>query len=186
MKKLLLTSISVLALMAPAAHVSAATTQAAPPAASAAPMDVSKIKTEADFRTVLGAAGTVSLMSAQTGVDKASNDMVKEFAKFEVDEQKTVSSILKELKTPMPSMTEADKAKLASLKSTDKGAAFDRMFVQGQLDQHMVLKDICETYLDNGKGTDAASKEARHLAMLALSTINQHIAQAKELLAALK
>jgi putative membrane protein len=146
--------------------------QSSMPAAPAAAMGEAERKHAVDTAM----AGTASLQMADLGLEKASNAMVKQFAKFEHDEQTTIAEILKSMDPGLASAKPDEKAMaaVAKLKEAKPGAAFDRMFVEGQIDGHETLLAIQEDYLKSGKDTHhtAVVKLARgmikeHLALLA-------------------
>ena len=187
MKKILLASLSVIALTSPAFAADKnhdAKSGKVAQETSAKEVDLTSAKNEAEYRTHLMGLGGMSLMASEMADDKADNDMVKKFAAFEVDEQKAVGEVLKEMKTPKPAMPAKDQATLDQLKSLD-GADFDKAYVQASLDTHEKLKDLTENYLST-KASSPAEQHAHHLAMVTLPTIKQHIAQAKETLDMLK
>jgi predicted outer membrane protein len=144
-------------------------------------------KNEMDFRASIAGPGTLSLMTSKIAQDKATNAEVREFAQFEVDEQQTISKILKELKTPDPVLTDEDKAVLEKLKNTEKGAAFDEAYLQAQHDTHQKLEKITGNFVNNSEmGDNPAENEARHIAMLAHSTIKSHVIMSKKMLGMIK
>jgi putative membrane protein len=92
-------------------------------------------KSEAEFRMQLAPLGNLSLMTSLLALSKATDPKVKMFATFEAEEQKTMAKILAELKTPPPSTDAKGQAVMEKLKSAS-GAAFDRAFMQAQVDTH--------------------------------------------------
>lgn len=181
MKKLLLTSLSMLALMCPvmAQDKVPANTMAAKT------MDMTMAKNEAEYRNHLMGLGSMSLMASQMAEEKAGNDKVKEFANFEVAEQTAIASVLKEMKTPKPPMSADDQAVMEKLKAAS-GDDFDQAYVQASLDTHNKLESLSENFLKSSKSDKMAEMHARHLATVTLPTIKQHIAQSKELMSAMK
>lgn len=130
-----------------------------------------KAEMEHSRRTAM--AGMASLQMADIGLSKASDDDVKEFAKFEHDEQTTIAEILKSMDPSLASAKPDDKAMamIAKLKEAKSGKAFDRDFVMGQIDGHKMLLDIQEDYLKVGK-------DMHHVAItkLARGMIKEHLA----------
>jgi len=128
--------------------------------------------------------GSLSLASSRVAVEKASDPLVKEFAKWEVAEQETMADILKSmeldgkaegaLKPPSQDEVEAmldseGKASLEKLKAVN-GAEFDRAFVMAQLDGHQKLLTIQEDYLKVGQ-----NREHLSVTKLARGQIKEHI-----------
>ena len=128
--------------------------------------------------------GSLSLATSRVAVEKASDPMVKEFAKWEVAEQETIADILKSmemdgkaegaLKPPSDSEVQAmldaeGKTALEKLKSAS-GAAFDKAYVAAQLDGHKKLLAIQEDYLKVGQ-----VREHLSVTKLARGHIKEHI-----------
>lgn len=128
--------------------------------------------------------GSLSLVTSRVAVEKASDPMVKEFAKWEVAEQETIADILRSmemdgkaegaLKPPSDSEVEAmldaeGKAALDKLRAAS-GAAFDKAYVTAQLDGHKKLLSIQEDYLKVGQ-----NREHLSVTKLARGQITEHI-----------
>lgn len=128
--------------------------------------------------------GSLSLATSRVAEEKASEAMVKAFAKWEVAEQETIGDILKTmegagkaegaLKPPsiedVEAMLDAEgKASLEKLKSLS-GADFDKAYVTAQLDGHKKLLVIQENYLKAGQ-----NREHLSVAKLARGQIKEHI-----------
>ncbi len=146
---------------------------------AAAPGDAEK-KHADDTKKV----GSLSLAASRVAVEKASDPMVKEFAKWEVAEQETIADILKSmemdgkaegaLKPPtnaeVEAMLNADgKSSLEKLKSAS-GKDFDPSYVAAQLDGHKKLLTIQEDYLTVGQ-----NREHLSVTKLARGQIKEHI-----------
>ena len=114
------------------------------------------------------AVGTESLASSKYALQKASAAKVKEFAKFETDEQTTIGEILKPMAANPPPMP-GDDAVMKMLPG--HGAAFDREYVKAQTEGHQKLLAIQETYLKSGKDPVHTT-----LAKLASGQIKEHLA----------
>ncbi|MFK4771518.1 DUF4142 domain-containing protein [Rhizobium sp. ZW T2_16] len=127
---------------------------------------------------------SLSLATSRVAAEKASDPMVKEFAKWEVAEQETIGDILKSmemdgkpegaLKPPSDSEVQAmldaeGKASLQKLKATS-GAAFDKVYISAQLDGHKKLLAIQEDYLKVGQ-----NREHLNVTKLARGQIKEHI-----------
>lgn len=123
--------------------------------------------------------GSVALQTSQLAQGRASNPMVRRFADFEVEEQTTISEILNEMmRMPPPPPAPADRRMMQEL-ARMQGAAFDRMYLTGQLDGHRRLLQIQETYLAQGRNPNH-----RHIAMLARGRIREHISDVEMLMRA--
>ncbi|WP_075293322.1 DUF4142 domain-containing protein [Pararhizobium arenae] len=128
--------------------------------------------------------GSLSLASSRIAIEKASDAMVKAFAKWEVAEQETVADILKSmerggkaegaLRPPsddeVQTLLDADgKAALEKLNSAS-GAAFDKAYIAAQVDGHKKLLTIQEEYLKVGQ-----DREHLSVTKLARGQIKEHI-----------
>ena len=108
---------------------------------------------------------------ANLAIEKARGAKVKEFAKFEHDEQTTIAEVLNSIDpslTPPPPPPEVAQA-IEKLKQL-KGEAFDREFVSAQIKGHQTLRGIQEDYLNAG-----ATSEGMNTTNLALGMINEHL-----------
>jgi putative membrane protein len=142
-------------------------------------------ESELEFRKKLGQLGTLSLMTSQLALTKASNKNVKLFATFEAEEQKAVSAVLKEMATPVLPMDAKGTAVLNKLKASS-GAAFDKAFMSAQVDTHVQLKSLVGGFVTASQGATGAEMHTRHIATVALATIKEHVEVGKRLLAMLK
>ncbi|MGO6854443.1 DUF4142 domain-containing protein [Rhizobium beringeri] len=146
---------------------------------AAAPGDAEK-KHAAETKKV----GSLSLAASRVAVEKASDPMVKEFAKWEVAEQETIADILKSMETEgkaegalkpptepeVEAMLDAEaKSSLDKLKASS-GKEFDKAYVTAQLDGHKKLLTIQEDYLKVGQ-----SREHLGVTKLARGQIKEHI-----------
>ena len=126
--------------------------------------------------------GTVSLETSKTAQEKARNDDIKEFAKFEAEESQTVAEILRSMGDPSStSSTQAqpqgEMAQMAEkLRGMQAGADFDRMYVTGQLQPHQELLKVQEEYIRGGQ-----NMHVKHVAMLAAGRIREHISDLQDL-----
>ena len=129
--------------------------------------------------------GGLSLATSRVALEKASDAIAKEFAKWEVAEQETIADILKTMESGSmkaegalhpPSEAEVEamldaegKQKLADLKGMS-GAGFDKAYVSAQLDGHKKLLAIQEDYLKVGQ-----NREHLSVAKLARGQVSEHI-----------
>lgn len=155
----------------------AAAVDAAP--ASGAPVAAN----EKEFRQGVIGPAELSLATSQIASTKATQKNAKEFAGFELTEAIAVTTVLKDLATPVPAPDAKAQATLAKIKSTPAGAAFDKAYIQAQYENHVFLRDLATDYLKNSAGkTSPAESQTRHLATLALATFKEHVAITKRIL----
>lgn len=120
--------------------------------------------------------GAVALQSSELALDRASDDDVRRFATAEVDEQRGVAMILREISGMAPPPPgPADRAALQRLQGA-RGEAFERDYIAAQLDGHDRLLRVQDQYLAQGR-----NQHHRHIAMLAASRIREHIADLRDL-----
>ncbi|BCM91876.1 hypothetical protein IAD21_03753 [Abditibacteriota bacterium] len=176
--------VAALGLVAPSEVVAA--TQPKQPEADTGhdyPMAKPHAMTEAQFRKGVIGPAMLSLLTSQIAVDKATNPQALEFANFELREAIGVTTVLKSLKTPVPPMSPVAKAILEKIKSTPKGADFDKAYITAQLANHEFLRDLANSYLANSAGhTSMAEMHGRHLATLTLGVFKEHIVHTKNIL----
>lgn len=150
------------------------------------PMAKPTAKTEKQFRMGVIGPATLSLLTSQIAVDKATDPATKEFANFELREAIGVTTVLKDLETPTPPMNATAQAILKQIQDTPKGEAFDKAYMKAQLANHEYLRDLADTYLDNSTGQKSmAEKYGRHLATLTLGLFKEHVVHCKKISQAL-
>jgi putative membrane protein len=126
--------------------------------------------------------GSVALETSKIALDKARNDDVKQFAKFEAEEQQTVAEIIRSMGDPSSTAStqmqpQGDMAAMVEkLRGMQAGAEFDRMYVTGQIQGHQELLKIQEEYIRGGQ-----NMHVKHIAMLAAGRIREHIEELQEL-----
>jgi putative membrane protein len=149
---------------------------ASPPPANSAPSSLGQAEQTHDNQTAM--LGGASLQMADIALQKARHPRVKEFAKFEHDEQTTVAAVLKSmdpnLQPPPPPQDVA--ATIDRLKSMSPGAAFDREFVAAQIKGHDMLRTVQEDYLKAGNDPPTVNTSK-----LILGMINEHLALLSDL-----
>ena len=124
---------------------------------------------------VIGPA-MLSLATSQIAVDRARKADAREFAGFELPEAIAVTTVLKQLGTPVPPMDAKAQATLDKIRSAAPGAAFDRAYIDAQYENHVFLRDLATAYLGNSppNPNDMMEMHGRHLATLALATFKEH------------
>ena len=152
------------------------------------PGDKKPVTNEELLRLAIIGPAELSLVTSQLAVEKATNKNTKEFAGFELTEAIAVTTVLKELGTPVPTPDAKAKATLEKLKSAEKGAAFDEAYIMAQLENHEFLRDTAADYLDRTQGSkeNKAEQQTQHLATLALATFKEHVAITKRISGELK
>ncbi len=155
--------------------------------AEAAPLSgLPQAANEKEFRQGVIGPAELSLATSQIAVSKATNRNAKEFAGFELEEAIAVTTVLKDLATPVPPMDAKAQATLDKIKTTPAGLAFDKTYIQAQLENHEFLRDLAMDYLKNAAGkTDTAESHGRHLATLSLAVFKEHVAITKRILSEL-
>jgi len=123
--------------------------------------------------------GTASLQTSQLALTKASHPQVKMFAKFEAAEQEVMGKILKDMGTTVPAPSADGKALLTKLQ-TLSGAAFDKAFMEGQVETHEKLYQAVSALKASGN-----DMHVKHVTSLALTTITEHTERGKTLLSQL-
>ena len=131
---------------------------------------------DAALQAKVAVLGTASLQSSKLALTKASNPQVKMFAKFEAAEQEAMGKILKDMGTTVPAPSAEGKALLTKLQSLN-GAAFDKAFMQAQVDTHKKLHTAVTSLM-----TASSSKDVKHVTSLALTSITEHTERGQLLL----
>ena len=164
------------------------TAQAADKTDVSMPGDKKPVTNEELLRLAIIGPAELSLVTSQLAVEKATNKNTKEFAGFELTEAIAVTTVLKELGTPVPAPDAKAKATLEKLKSAEKGAAFDEAYITAQLENHEFLRDTAADYLERTQGSkeNKAEQQTQHLATLALATFKEHVAITKRISGELK
>lgn len=151
------------------------------------PMARPNTMTEKQFRLLLSGPAKLSLLTSQIAVDKATDPATREFANFELREAIGVSTVLKNLKTPIPQLDAKASATLQKLKSLPKGAEFDKAYIKAQLANHEYLRDMADSYLKNSEGrTSMAELNVRNIATLTLGAFKEHVVHCKNILRMMK
>jgi putative membrane protein len=132
-----------------------------------------------DLQAQVAMLGTASLQTSQLALTKASDPQVKMFAKFEAAEQETMGKILQDMGTAVPAPSAEGKALLTKLQSLS-GSAFDKAFMQGQVETHKKLHQAVSAL--NASGNDP---HVKHVTSLALTTITEHTERGQMILSQL-
>jgi len=133
--------------------------------------------------------GSVALQTSEIALQKAQDEDVKQFAKFEADEQKGLAEVLRSMLEPAgtaspqgaagaPSQPDQKHAAMIQkLQQAKAGDAFDKDYVKGQLDGHRELLQIQESFVQ----ARPQSREAMNVAKLAAGRIREHIEMLEDL-----
>jgi predicted outer membrane protein len=135
------------------------------------------VTTEAQFRTAIAPLAQMSMMSSQLATTQAANQYAKQFAGFELAETTAMMSILKDMGTTPPPMDAKSQAVMTQMKSMT-GAAFDKAYIAAQVQTHQQLNTLTSSYLASAapSATNMMEKHGRHIAMLASTSIKEHLA----------
>jgi putative membrane protein len=132
--------------------------------------------------------GSVALQTSEIALQKAEDDEVKQFARFEADEQKGLAEVLRSMMEPagtasaqgapaQPQMDQKHAQMVQKLQQAKAGEEFDKMYVDGQIEGHQELLQIQEAYLKS----NPRSREHMNVAKLARGHIKEHIAVLQDL-----
>lgn len=142
------------------------------------PLEALAQTSNAALQAQIARLGTASLQTSQLALTKATSPEVKMFAKFEAAEQQTMGKILKDMGIPTPAPSPEGTALLKKLQSLS-GAAFDKAFMQGQVETHQKLHTAVAAL------NTAGDLHVKHVTSLALATITEHTERGQMLLAKL-
>jgi putative membrane protein len=140
--------------------------------------------------------GMVALESSRIAMNKVRNDDLKRFANFEVQEQTTLSEVLRSMMDPgataatgsasgqsgqstMPPMQMDASARdmMQKMQNQQAGAEFDKMYLEAQLQGHRDLLQVQERYLQS----NPQNREHMNVAKMARGHIREHIAMLEEM-----
>ena len=136
--------------------------------------------------------GMVALETSRIAQQKAQNADLKRFATFEVQEQTTLSEVLHSMMEPAATsatgaasgtsapamqMDAQSREMIQRLQNTQPGEAFDRQYLQGQMEGHSALLQVQTQYLQS----NPQNREHVNVAKLARGVITEHIALLEEI-----
>ena len=132
-------------------------------------------------RGIIGPA-QVTLAESRIALQKATNARVKQFAGFEVEEATALTTVLEELGTKATPIDAATQATINQLNAVPQGPGFDQAYTTAMIENHRALLAFTESYLKASAASgEAPERHGRHLAMLSLVTIKEHLALAQEI-----
>jgi putative membrane protein len=140
--------------------------------------------------------GMVAMESSRMAMNKIRNDDLKRFANFEVQEQTTLSEVLRSMMDPgataatgsastqsgqsaMPAMQMDASARdmMQKMQNQQAGPEFDKMYLEAQLQGHRDLLQVQERYLQS----NPQNREHMNVAKMARGHIREHIAMLEEM-----
>jgi putative membrane protein len=125
--------------------------------------------------------GMVALETSRIAQQTAQNADLKQFATFEVQEQTTLSEVLHSMMEPAATsatgapamqMDAQSREMIQRLQNTQAGEAFDRQYLQGQMEGHSGLLQVQTQYLQS----NPQNREHVNVAKMARGMITEHIA----------
>jgi putative membrane protein len=132
--------------------------------------------------------GMVALESSRIAMNKLRNDDLKQFANFEVQEQTTLSEVLRSMMDPSATaatgsassqsgqsamqMDASTRDMMQKMQNQQAGAEFDKMYLEAQLQGHRDLLQVQERYLQS----NPQNREHMNVAKMARGHIREHIA----------
>jgi putative membrane protein len=144
--------------------------------------------------------GMVALESSRIAMSKVRNEDLKRFANFEVQEQTTLSEVLRSMMEPaataatgstasgqagqssataMPAMQMDASARdmMQKMQNQQAGAEFDKMYLEAQLQGHRDLLQVQERYLQS----NPQNREHMNVAKMARGHIREHIVMLEDM-----
>jgi len=155
-------------------------------AANAAGAPAGGAMSAANIAAMIGLTNGTEIQAAKVAQDKATNGDVKSFAKQMITEhqamQKSLDSLTAAMNvTPQPPGTadqkkQAGEQMIATLNSTAKGAAFDKAYIDGQVQAHQqALNDL------QGFSASAPDAQLKSLIDAAIPKVQAHLDKAQQL-----
>jgi predicted outer membrane protein len=147
--------------------------------------------------------GMVALETSRIAQQKVQNADLKRFATFEVQEQTTLAEVLSSMMEPaatsatgsaaQPSagsgvnapavqMDAQSREMIQKLQNTQPGEAFDRQYLQGQVEGHRGLLQVQTQYLQS----NPRNREHVNVAKMARGMITEHIALLEDIQSKMK
>lgn len=117
------------------------------------------------------ATGILAMVTSQLAATKAQNELLKNFAGFEVAEQRSVIQAMQLAGLPVPSQlrVEGEDARVMQQLEGASGAEFDRLYLRAQIAGHQEL-----LRLHNGMKA-SGTREQKIISTLAAVTADQHL-----------
>ena len=152
------------------------------PAALAQQQGAAEARTAEQWRRGIAGPAQVTFAESRIALQKGTNAMVKQFAGFETEETTAILAVLKELGTAPTPIDAATQGTIDQLNAVPQGPGFDQAYTAAMIENHRTLLAFTESYLQaSSASTDMAERHGRHLAMLSLATIKEHLALTQRL-----
>jgi putative membrane protein len=150
--------------------------------AAQAQMTPSLSTTDANFINTVGAGGHAEVQFGQLAQTQATRTNVRAFAAQMVSDHTAAGNELASLAqlkqmTPPADMDLNHKAKYDQL-SKIAGGEFDRVYIQGQVEDHTAVVNAFQNEITNGTDSDVKAFAQKHL-----PTIQHHLEMARQLAA---
>lgn len=133
------------------------------------------------YKTQTLMIGTLSKQTSMLAAERSRNPKVKQFASFEIAEQNTMAQVIEDENNPQPAALDPEHAAILTRLQGEQDKGFDMAYVQEQLTAHAELLSAQQSFLNNRPSDD----DYRHIAMMARTTIQMHIAVLHDLQATL-
>lgn len=139
--------------------------------------------------------GMMAMETSRVAMNKVRNEDLKRFANFEVQEQTTLSEVLRSMMDPGATaatgstgnqqgqsgmtmqMDASARDMVQKLQNQQAGAEFDKMYLEGQIQGHRNLLQVQERYLQS----NPQNREHMNVAKMARGHISEHIAMLEEM-----
>jgi putative membrane protein len=136
--------------------------------------------TDANFINTVGAGGIAEVKFGEVAQNQATRTDVRAFAAQMVSDHTAAGNELATLAqnkqmTPPSDMDLVHKTKYDQLKST-YGSEFDRVYIQGQVEDHTAVVNAFQNEISNGSDADLKAFAQKHL-----PTIQHHLEMARQI-----
>jgi putative membrane protein len=150
--------------------------------AAQAQMTPSLSTTDANFINTVGAGGHAEIAFGQVAQSQATRTDVRAFAAQMVSDHTTAGNELTTLAqnkkmTPPADMDLVHKSKFDQLKNT-YGSEFDRVYMQGQVEDHTAVVNAFQNEISNGSDADLKAFAQKYL-----PTVQHHLEMARQIAA---
>ncbi len=136
---------------------------------------------ENDFREGIMPRAQLSKAACEIALEKATADSVKQFAGWELMEATTVIKVLEDGGTRVAPLAAEAAGFLDKLKGLN-GKEFDKEYMQAELSNHEVLRDLASNFIEGYDEQVAGKQEIGHVANLALFAFTEHVGLCKNII----
>ena len=138
--------------------------------------------TDPQLRNGIMPRAQLSEAACKIALRKTDHFSIRQFAGWELMEATTVIKVLQDLGTPAPAIGPDASALLAKLEAMPT-TEFNRAFMEAELSNHEVLRDLAKEYLAGFDDFEQTNEnETRHVAMLAHFAFTEHVGLCKNIL----